>query len=694
MVRRIAPGILRYNIILIISLAIISLTAIQAICAERVVLFETFNNVDCLDCALLNKMLQKTVINNHGKAFVLAYHLWWYNDEDPFYLAAGDEARTRRSYYSNNFENIFITPWVNVNGTPLADQFMIHRSDYAFWQSKIDSALADQSDYFIDLQSVAEGDSFLVTATITPESAAVSQTLNAYFTVVETNVHFDNAPGSNRLQDFYGIVRRMLPDAHGEEITVGQSPVSLDYMVKTESRWDTSNIMFALFLQHPETHEILQVGFDRTHFIMASDSYQQITSTLNKAHYTITVKNCEKTEQNFLAYWSTSGLSDWISTLTFDDVSLANPDFFSIPAGTEKELSLDVTPTSAGYSTIAFSVQPEGEEHAAVTQHFTTTSSVPLLLVDDDGFFPYEDYYFSALENSGVSYGFWEQSLSQLNQSQLQNVESIIWWTGLSYPTLTQSDRDMLAGYLEGGHNLFITGQDIGYDLCDSSYAYFDTLSNSGEFYEDYFSAVYENDFIDNYSLQGTSSDPISSSLTIQISGSKGANNQFYPSVITPTAPAQKLFQYEENKAAALCYVNDAYDYKIVYFAFGFEAINNPNHRETILSNVLTWFDITTGSQENYFAAAETAPTSWVSHNYPNPFNARTSITFNVAQSADVVIQLYDILGRDVGTVVNERYPTGRNVVFFDAGDLPSGIYFCRSKIGDYRKVFKMSLLK
>ena len=108
MVRRIAPDIIKSIFIVIVTTAIFSLKALPGFSAERVVLFETFNNVDCLDCALLNNMLQKAVNINHGKAFVLAYHLWWYNDEDPFYLAAGDEARTRRSYYSDNVENIFM----------------------------------------------------------------------------------------------------------------------------------------------------------------------------------------------------------------------------------------------------------------------------------------------------------------------------------------------------------------------------------------------------------------------------------------------------------------------------------------------------------------------------------------------------------------------------------------------------------
>jgi hypothetical protein len=67
--------------------------------------------------------------------------------------------------------------------------------------------------------------------------------------------------------------------------------------------------------------------------------------------------------------------------------------------------------------------------------------------------------------------------------------------------------------------------------------------------------------------------------------------------------------------------------------------------------------------------------------NYPNPFNPRTSIRFQVSGLGFVSLKVYDVLGREVRTLVNEAKSPGRYQVEFDAGDLSSGIYFYRMRV-------------
>ncbi|MFQ6115906.1 MAG: T9SS type A sorting domain-containing protein [bacterium] len=82
-----------------------------------------------------------------------------------------------------------------------------------------------------------------------------------------------------------------------------------------------------------------------------------------------------------------------------------------------------------------------------------------------------------------------------------------------------------------------------------------------------------------------------------------------------------------------------------------------------------------------------------VYQNYPNPFNPSTTIRFDVAKSAHVKIILYDVLGRQVSVLVNERFAAGRYQVIFNAVTLPSGIYFYSIEIGAYYKVVKKVLI-
>ena len=64
--------------------------------------------------------------------------------------------------------------------------------------------------------------------------------------------------------------------------------------------------------------------------------------------------------------------------------------------------------------------------------------------------------------------------------------------------------------------------------------------------------------------------------------------------------------------------------------------------------------------------------------NYPNPFNPSTTISYDLPKRAHVLITIYDVLGRNVRTLVNEESPAGSYRVTFDASNLPSGVYFYR----------------
>ncbi|MCL4511680.1 MAG: T9SS type A sorting domain-containing protein [Bacteroidetes bacterium] len=83
-----------------------------------------------------------------------------------------------------------------------------------------------------------------------------------------------------------------------------------------------------------------------------------------------------------------------------------------------------------------------------------------------------------------------------------------------------------------------------------------------------------------------------------------------------------------------------------------------------------------------------------LSQNYPNPFNPTTTIKFRVASFGFVSLKVYDVLGREVATLVNERMNGGSYVVTFDASKLPSGVYFYRLIAGNNTAIMKMVLIK
>ena len=80
--------------------------------------------------------------------------------------------------------------------------------------------------------------------------------------------------------------------------------------------------------------------------------------------------------------------------------------------------------------------------------------------------------------------------------------------------------------------------------------------------------------------------------------------------------------------------------------------------------------------------------------NYPNPFNPSTIISYQLPVSSKVVLKIYDLLGREVATLVDDRQHAGNYSVKFNAGNLSSGIYFYRLIAGGFNQVKKLILLK
>ncbi len=80
--------------------------------------------------------------------------------------------------------------------------------------------------------------------------------------------------------------------------------------------------------------------------------------------------------------------------------------------------------------------------------------------------------------------------------------------------------------------------------------------------------------------------------------------------------------------------------------------------------------------------------------NYPNPFNASSKFKVQIVKLSEVKIIVYDVLGREVATLVNEQLKLGTYEVDWDASAFPSGVYFYKMQAGNYSETKKMILTK
>jgi hypothetical protein len=123
-----------------------------------------------------------------------------------------------------------------------------------------------------------------------------------------------------------------------------------------------------------------------------------------------------------------------------------------------------------------------------------------------------------------------------------------------------------------------------------------------------------------------------------------------------------------------------------------YSAMNNDNSWQDMYNWTYTWIGNlwTTGIQPK-----ESVPTRYdLSQNYPNPFNPTTTIKFELPKSSFVTLSVYDVLGREVSTLVNEWREAGVHEVKFDAAKLASGMYLYRLQAGPFTQTKKLLLLR
>ncbi len=104
--------------------------------------------------------------------------------------------------------------------------------------------------------------------------------------------------------------------------------------------------------------------------------------------------------------------------------------------------------------------------------------------------------------------------------------------------------------------------------------------------------------------------------------------------------------------------------------------------------------DLQVGGKITSVASSEFPIEFSLKQNYPNPFNPGTTIEFDIPERSYVKLRVYDVLGREVKTLVDEELLPGKYFVKFESDGLPSGVYFYRLEAGKFVAVRKMILVK
>lgn len=488
-------------------------------------------------------------------------------------------------YYDNEFlPHLFLDGFIDASNDPGDDTWFNMVTDRAQVESPLE----------MNLEIDFDGSGGTVYAHITAEEAITQSDPVIHFVLTESEIEHE-AP--NGISLHHNIMRKMLPDEKGESFTIqaGQSlNLSREFILQPE--WVPESCAFVVFIQDNVTGEVLQAARSR------------IFTSISMMTYSLTEPDGDgdgnfepgETVHLFLSLMNFGPLATDVSVLlTCDD-----PDISLLTSGIQfEDIPLNTTMDNSAFPLIFQIDQSVGAHYTTLTAEVTANGGQvsfqesieilvgkpEILIVNDDHLPPpyswdydAEGLYRRALDDRGETYHVWNTQVSGTPEGYLlQEYEIVIWFTSVSDFTLNTEDEAALTSFLDSGGRLIISGEDIGADLASS------------DFLSEYLHAQLMSDNSSNPILSGVQGDVISGNVSfMSINGIEGVNNR--PDVIGPLSGATPFFTYGvSGEPAAIRYGGD---YKVVYFAFGFEGIldfynaeNSSTLRADLMQNTLNW---------------------------------------------------------------------------------------------------------
>jgi hypothetical protein len=170
-------------------------------------------------------------------------------------------------------------------------------------------------------------------------------------------------------------------------------------------------------------------------------------------------------------------------------------------------------------------------------------------------------------------------------------------------------------------------------------------------------------------------------------------------SASVPTSQTFNLYKYRLFLDSMNAIGRVSPNYNVAVMALDVESIRptpdnpNPFAVKRILNGLIKFVDEIPTSNEPGNTVSVPKDFS-LSQNYPNPFNPSTKISYGIPVSDLVTLKIYDVLGKEVMTLVNQKQEAGNYQVEFNAASLPSGMYVYRIKSGNFVETKRMMLLK
>ena len=277
--------------------------------------------------------------------------------------------------------------------------------------------------------------------------------------------------------------------------------------------------------------------------------------------------------------------------------------------------------------------------------------------------------------------------------------------------TYSSNEQEIIKSYLRKGGNLFVSGSEIAWDLDYKGSA------SDKDFIWNYLKMKYIEDAPGNspgahYQVSSQSNSIFDGINSFYFdNGTHGTINVKYPDVIKGISGGEGCLLYtgfDSSYGSAGIYFSGLFnggivEGKVVSLGFPFETVYPESISNELMKKLMFFFGIATQviDKNNTDSPSDFK----LYQNYPNPFNPTTKIKYSIPSvqthsDASVQLKVYDILGREVATLVNEVQLAGNYEIEFNSTEtnshttLPSGVYFYKLDAGSFHQIKKMILLK
>lgn len=387
------------------------------------------------------------------------------------------------------------------------------------------------------------------------------------------------------------------------------------------------------------------------------------------ASYTMDFTNLLPADEEFEFTLSTEDAPEgWTSSFTVNSNTYQTTGIETIETGTPAAITIDVTPDSeTGFAKFFLSIQSVSQPNAAaITQEVYLVSNVVNLLLHNQGTWnggtpaDLEDDYYAAFEVAGVedytSCSYKSFLLAANEEDIINSFTNIFFNVAWTFPGLTNRNVEILSEFIDNGGNLFIAGQDMGWDTWDPSGN--GTLETKA-FYTNYLNADYKGDgSTTNNSINPNTEDEFFGDLgTSSIVDIYGGN--MYPDEIDPIGAGEQIIYYNGGTSKGAGVRSMTGSAKVVYLGFDPSMVTNVDVRNDIIVKTFDWFLHGVGFEEMNQTAINV---------YPNPFKDQLNIS--TALDGKTQVDLVNVLGINV---YSQEFNTAN--ISINAENLENGVY-------------------